>query len=52
MWRGRILGLIRQPLVTNGVGAVHARYTHALDEAHREAAEQVAALVRQAGGGS
>jgi integrase len=31
---------------------VHARYTHALDEAHRQAAEQVAALVRQAGNGS
>jgi integrase len=29
---------------------VHARYTHVLDAAHREAAEQVAALVRQAGG--
>jgi hypothetical protein len=29
--------------------AVHARYNHVLDEAHREAAEQVAALVRQAG---
>lgn len=28
---------------------VHQRYTHVLDEAHREAAEQVAALVRQAG---
>jgi integrase len=28
---------------------VHARYTHILDAAHREAAEQVAALVRQAG---
>jgi len=28
---------------------VHARYTHVLDEAHREAAEQVAALVRKAG---
>jgi integrase len=29
--------------------AVHQRYTHVLDQAHREAAEQVAALVRQAG---
>jgi hypothetical protein len=29
--------------------AVHARYTHALNEAYRQAAEQVAALVRQAG---
>lgn len=28
---------------------VHARYNHVLDAAHREAAEQVAALVRQAG---
>jgi hypothetical protein len=28
---------------------VHARYNHPLAEAHREAAEQVAALVRQAG---
>jgi hypothetical protein len=32
--------------------AVHARYTHVLDQAHREAAEQVAELVRQAGDGS
>ena len=29
--------------------AVHARYNHMLDEAHREAAEQVAALVRRYG---
>jgi integrase len=29
--------------------SVHARYTHILDLAHRAAAEQVAALVRQAG---
>jgi integrase len=32
--------------------AVHARYNHVLDTAHCEAAEQVAALVRQAGGAS
>ena len=32
--------------------AVHARYNHVLDTAHCEAAEQVAALVRQAGDGS
>ena len=32
--------------------AVHARYNHVLDAPHREAAEQVAALVRQAGGAS
>jgi integrase len=31
---------------------VHARYTHVLDAAHREAAEQVADLVRQAGTGA
>jgi integrase len=31
--------------------AVHAAYNHPLDEAHRQAAEQVAALVRRAGGG-
>lgn len=31
---------------------VHARYNHALVEAHLAAAEQVAALVRQAGNGS
>jgi integrase len=31
---------------------VHARYNHVLIEAHLAAAEQVAALVRQAGGGS
>jgi integrase len=31
--------------------AVHARYNHVLDEAHRAAAEQVAALVAKAGAG-
>lgn len=31
---------------------VHARYNHILIEAHLAAAEQVAALVRKAGGGS
>jgi hypothetical protein len=30
---------------------VHARYNHILDTAHREAAEQVAELVRRAGSG-
>jgi hypothetical protein len=30
--------------------AIHARYNHPLEQAHRQAAEQVAALVRQAGG--
>jgi hypothetical protein len=30
--------------------AVHARYNHVLDEAHRAAAEQVAALVAKAAG--
>ena len=32
--------------------SVHAKYNHVLAEAHLAAAEQVAALVRKAGGGS
>jgi integrase len=40
---------IRMREVGHADRGVHARYTHVLDTAHREAAEQVAALVRQAG---
>ena len=40
---------IRMREVGHADRAVHARYNHVLDEAHREAAEQLAALVRQAG---
>jgi len=43
---------IRMREVGHADRSVHARYTHVLDEAHRQAAEQVAALVRQAGGRS
>ena len=35
--------------VSHSDRAVDARYNHVLDEAHRQAAEQVAALVWQAG---
>jgi integrase len=40
---------IRMREVGHSDRAVHARYNHVLDEAHRQAAEQVAAPVRQAG---
>jgi integrase len=40
---------IRMREVGQSDRAVHARYNYVLDEAHREAAEQVAALVRRYG---
>jgi integrase len=43
---------IRMREVGHADPGVHARYNHALVEAHLAAAEQVAALVRQAGGSS
>lgn len=43
---------ITMPEAGHSDHAVHQRYTHVLDEAHRQAAEQAAALVRQAGGNS
>jgi hypothetical protein len=42
---------IAMPEAGHSDRAVHAAYNHPLDEAHRQAAEQVAALVRRAGGG-
>jgi integrase len=41
---------IRMREVGHADRAVHARYNHPLEQAHRAAAEQVAALVRQSGG--
>jgi integrase len=40
---------IRMREVGHADPGVHARYNHILDAAHREAAEQVAELVRRAG---
>jgi integrase len=43
---------LRMRAVGHAAKEINDRYTHTLTEAHRAAAEQTAALVRQAGGGS
>jgi integrase len=51
MWDAGVRADIAMAEAGHSDRAVHAGYNHPLDEAHRQAAEQVAALVRRAGGG-